>query len=66
VRIAEQIRALGLALGGRGAPRLAQLLGISASGRTVLRSVMQETAATTSGDVRVLGVDDFAFRRSSR
>jgi transposase len=64
-RVGEQIRALGLALGGRGAQRLACLLGISVSGRTVLRSVMREESASTSADVQVLGVDDFAFRRSS-
>jgi transposase len=66
VRVGEHIRALGLALGGRGAQRLARLLGISASGRTVLRSVMRDEAAPATLGVRVLGVDDFAFRRSSR
>jgi len=65
-RATEQIHALGLALGGRGAQRLARLLGISVSGQTVLRSVMREAPAPTSRDVHVLGVDDFAFRRSSR
>jgi transposase len=63
-RATEQICALGLALGGRGAKRLARLLGISVSGRTVLRSLMREAPASTSPDVHVLGVDDFAFRRS--
>jgi transposase len=66
VRVGEQIRALGLALGGCGAQRLARQLGISASGRTVLRSVMREEAAPASLGVQVLGVDDFVFRRSSR
>jgi len=66
LRVGEHIRALGLALGGRGAQRLARLLGISASGRTVLRLVMRDEAAPASPGVRVLGVDDFAFRRSSR
>ncbi|HEY1390551.1 MAG TPA: transposase family protein [Ktedonobacterales bacterium] len=65
-RATEQIHALGLALGGRGAQRLARLLGISVSGQTVLRSLMRDAPAPTSRDVRVLGVDDFAFRRSSR
>ena len=65
-RATEQIRALGLALGGRGAQRLAHLLGISVSGQTVLRFVMREAPSPTSRDVQVLGIDDFAFRRSRR
>jgi transposase len=65
-RANAQICALGLALGGRGAQRLARLLGIAVTGRTVLRSIMREAPASTSQDVHVLGVDDFAFRRSSR
>jgi transposase len=65
-RATEQIRALGLALGGRGAQRLAHLLGISVSGQTVLRLVMRDEAASASRDVYVLGIDDFAFRRSRR
>jgi transposase len=65
-RATEQICALGLALGGRGAQRLARLLGISVSGRTVLRALMRATPASPSSDVQVLGVDDFAFRRSKR
>lgn len=65
-RVGELTRALGLALGGRGTQRLARLLGISVSGRTVLRLVMRDEAAPVSRDVHVLGVDDFAFRRSKR
>lgn len=66
VRVGEQIHALGMALGGRGGQRLARLFGISASGRTILRSLMEEEQVCASASVRVLGVDDFAFRRSSR
>jgi len=66
VRVSTQIRALGLVLGGRGAQRLAPLLGLLVSGRSVLRLVMQEESVPTAPAVRVLGVDDFAFRRSSR
>ena len=65
-RIGEQVRALGLALGGRGAQCLAPLLALSVSGRTVLRCVMREEPASAAPGVRVLGVDDFAFRRGSR
>jgi transposase len=68
LRVGEQIRALGRALGGRGAERLAPSLGLTVSGQTVVRAIMaDETAAVdTSPSVRVLGVDDFAFRRASR
>jgi transposase len=66
LRASNQLRALGLTLGGRGAQRLAPLLGLSVSGRSVLRLVMREESAYTSPAVRVLGIDDFAFRRSSR
>jgi len=65
-RVGELTRALGLALGGRGAQRLARLLGISVSARTVLRLVMRDEAAPVSRGVQVLEVDDFAFRRSKR
>jgi transposase len=70
LRAIEQIRTLGLKLGGRGAEALASLLGLPATDQTALRFVMSgETGTgthTTSHAVTVLGVDDFAFRRASR
>jgi transposase len=68
LRGGEQTRALGLALGGRGAERLAVLLGIRATDQTILRTVMADTTSSgaASARVSVLGVDDFAFRRASR
>jgi transposase len=64
----EQLRALGLVLGGRGVEALASVLRLPATDQTVLRFVMQDTAGvdTVVGAVSVLGVDDFAFRRAKR
>jgi hypothetical protein len=65
-RIGAQVRALGLALGGRGVQRLASLLALAVSVRTVLRCVLREESPSATPVVRVLGVDDFAFRRARR
>ena len=64
----DQLRALGLVLGGRGVEALASLLRLPATDQTVLRFVMQDEAGvdTVVDAVSVLGVDDFAFRRGSR
>jgi hypothetical protein len=56
------LRSLGLALGGRPAARLSGGLGVPTSRMTLLRSI-DTTAVPEPGPVRVLGVDDFAFRR---
>ena len=68
LRVGDQICAVGLALGGRGAQRLAPLLGLQVSDQTVLRLVMAraDPADPAPHAVVVLGVDDFAFRRASR
>jgi transposase len=47
VRLGKHIRALGLALGGRGAELLASLLGIPATDQTIVRWIMADT--TSSG-----------------
>ncbi len=74
VRVAQLIAALGLLVGGRGAERLGRLLGVPVSDPTVLRIVMRqdpapsgtERSAVLASEVRMLGVDDCAFRRASR
>ncbi len=56
-RLRASLAAIGLALGGRAGARLARQLQLGCSRLTVLRLV---------GTVRVLGVDDFAFKRGRR
>lgn len=62
IRHNKALTTLGLALGGEAGQRTAVKLGLHVSAATLLRRVraVPDTAATT---VRILGVDDFAFRR---
>jgi len=62
LRMQDELRALGLLAGGRGAQAVAHTLGIQVADQTILRLLCAgpEPAAPL---VRVLGVDDFAFRR---
>ncbi|MDQ6645037.1 MAG: ISL3 family transposase [Chloroflexota bacterium] len=78
-RLSLIIRVIGLALGGQGGARLTARLGMSVSSSTLLRHIRRAPSAPSSTtspsstvstsrasphDVpRVLGVDDFAFRR---
>lgn len=67
LRVGDQIRTLGLLLGGRGAEWLAPVLSIPVTDHTVLRYILAGAAAAVGPlAVAVLGVDDFAFRRASR
>jgi transposase len=58
--------AIGYALGGEAGCRLAGQLGIEASADTILRTLNRTVSAASAGDVRVLGVDDWAWRRGHR
>jgi transposase len=62
VRMHDQLRALGLLAGGRGAETVAHLLGIRVSDPTILR-LLRAGPEPPVPPVGVLGVDDFAFRR---
>lgn len=62
VRRQDELRALGLLAGGRGAKAVAHALGIRVSDQTILRLLCAEPEPPVPL-VRVLGVDDFAFRR---
>ena len=60
--LAEMLAAVALALAGRAGARLAPLLGLLAGRSSMLRLIMA-LPDPQAGPVRVLGVDDFAFRR---
>ncbi len=57
---------IGLALGGRAGARLAERIGTPGSGATLLRLVRRSTPAAPAMAPRVLGVDDWAWRRGQR
>ena len=60
--LARMLTAAGLALSGRAGARLSGALGLPAGRSSMLRLVMALPDPQT-GTVKVLGVDDFAFRR---
>jgi transposase len=60
--LARMLTGIALALAGRAGARLAGLLGLAAGRSSLLRLVMA-LPDPQPGRVRVLGVDDFAFRR---
>lgn len=64
-RLQGLVRHLGLALGGRPAQALAARLLLPVSKDTFLRSI-RDTAETSSSDLRVIGIDDWAWRKGQR
>ena len=64
VRLEEALLAIALELGGRAGARLALELGIVAARDTFLRRI-KAAPLPEVGKVRVLGVDDFAFKKGS-
>ena len=65
-RLGDLQRYLGLALGGEAGARLADRLGVPVSGDTLLRLVRRGAPAPIEQAPRVLGVDDWAWRRGRR
>lgn len=58
---------LGIALGGLPAARLAKQLNVAISGQSILRHLRRTAEHTVSQcGLRVIGIDDFAFRRGYR
>jgi len=64
MRLEEALLAIALELGGRAGARLALELGIVAARDALLRRI-KATPLPEVGKVRVLGVDDFAFKKGS-
>ena len=62
VRFIERLQSIGLALGGAAGARLGSLLGYASSGSTLLTHVKRLLQATVETP-KILGVDDFAFRK---
>lgn len=65
-RLSAAIRQIALALGGEGGSRLARQLGILASGATFLRELRRQGMVIADCGPRVLGVDDWAWRKGHR
>src|SRR5262249_57126344 len=65
IRFNRSLTAVGFALGGRAGERLASDLYLHSGARTLLRRIYNEPLSKTER-VRILGVDDFAFRKGQR
>jgi transposase len=65
LRLNEALQLIGFALGGEAGARLSSRLGMTVSGDTLLRRIRQLTAADPPAP-RVLGVDDWAWKRGHR
>jgi transposase len=64
-RLLTVLTQLGFALGGEGGRRLLDVLGMAASGDTLLRLVRHAVVAPTATP-SAIGIDDFALRRGQR
>jgi len=65
-RSAEAMDWIALALGGQAGSRLARRLGLCVSGSTLLRQVRRRSTVGSSRSPRVLGIDDWAWRKGHR
>jgi len=65
-RLSASLEQITLALGGSAGSRLAQQLGILASGSTLLRQLRRKVITSSAHAPRVLGIDDWAWRKGHR
>lgn len=65
-RLTQALDRITLGLGGSAGARLAQQLGIMADGSTLLRGLRQRTSPIPSRSLRVVGIDDWAWRKGQR
>ncbi len=65
IRLTDVHRLVGFALGGEAGVRLVDRLGMPTSSRTLLR-LLRQTPLPSPATPRVLGVDEWAFRRGRR
>jgi hypothetical protein len=65
-RLGEALGRILMALGGAAGSRLAEQLGILGSGSTLLRQIRRTRKCNTTRSPRVLGIDDWAWRKGHR
>ena len=65
-RLSAALDRITLALGGSAGSRLAEQLGILANGSTLLRGLRKRPSASSSRPLRVVGIDDWAWRKGQR
>ena len=65
-RAAELVRLVGHAAGGRPAERLLRRLGMPQGDDRILRHLKRHAAAVPHGLIRVVGIDDWSWRRGTR
>jgi transposase len=65
-RLSAALKQITLALGGAAGSRLAEQLGILASGSTLLRELRKRASSQRPAAPRVVGIDDWAWRKGHR
>jgi transposase len=65
-RLSAALNQITLALGGSAGSRLAEQLGILTNGSTLLRGLRKRSSASSPRPLRVVGIDDWAWRKGQR